>query len=155
MGLSDILVRNPMMVGKAPEKAQHVSIRRVLVVDDVPMNRKLMVRLLEGYCDETVQADDGALAVEAMRQSISGRKPFVLVLMDFQMPNMDGPTAASLMREMGYTGPIIGVTGNALASHSKTFVDGGANKVLSKPMVFSTLIAALTGRDLRLHPYTV
>eukprot|EP01036_Dinobryon_divergens_P062144 gene62144-biopygen47610 len=83
-------------------------------LDDAAMNRKMLCRLLEGRCDDTVEAEDGVIAVEKMRAAMETGSPFMMVLMDYQMPNMDGPTAAKMMREMGYEGPIIGVTGNTL-----------------------------------------
>ena len=51
------------------------------------------------------------------------------------------------MREMGYEGPIIGVTGNVLASHVETFVSHGANAVLPKPLVLNSLLRALEGEN--------
>ena len=54
-----------------------------------------------------------------------------MVLMDFEMPNMNGPTAACEMRAMGYTGVIIGVTGNALPA-DQLFQSKRADKVLIK-----------------------
>eukprot|EP01036_Dinobryon_divergens_P061951 gene61951-biopygen34590 len=103
----------------------------------------MLCRLLEGHCDSTEEAEDGDIAVEKMRRTLGEGKPFDLVLMDYQMPNMDGPTAAKRMREMGFTGPIIGVTGNVLASHVETFVNNGADRVLQKPFQFDELIAVL------------
>eukprot|EP01041_Mallomonas_annulata_P012181 gene12181-biopygen5948 len=50
------------------------------------------------------------------------------------MPVMDGPSAAKAMREMGFTGPIIGVTGNAIGADVKTYLSNGANEVLTKPL---------------------
>eukprot|EP00607_Mallomonas_marina_P010566 CAMPEP_0182422362 /NCGR_PEP_ID=MMETSP1167-20130531/8023_1 /TAXON_ID=2988 /ORGANISM="Mallomonas Sp, Strain CCMP3275" /LENGTH=685 /DNA_ID=CAMNT_0024600361 /DNA_START=527 /DNA_END=2584 /DNA_ORIENTATION=- len=117
--------------------------KRVLVVDDAPMNRRMLCRLLVGHCDGTIEAEDGGVAIEKMTQSIEEKNPFALVLMDYQMPNMDGPTAAKAIRELGYDGPIIGVTGNSLASHIDTFIQNGANRVCSKPLHFSTLLETL------------
>jgi len=117
--------------------------RVVLVVDDAPMNRKMLCRLLVGYCTRTIAVEDGLKGVEEMKQNIESKTPICLVLMDYQMPVMDGPSAANEMRGLGYTGPIIGVTGNALSSHVKTFTENGADRVLSKPLNFDALIQAL------------
>ena len=57
------------------------------------------------------------------------------ILMDFVMPNMDGPTATKALRAMGYNGVIIGVTGNQLSADIEHFLECGANKVLMKPLV--------------------
>ena len=70
--------------------------------------------------------------------------PYRVITMDFQMPNMDGPTATRIIREMGYRGPIIGVTGNALRTDTELFMASGANKVLTKPVVdFDAVLAAM------------
>jgi len=120
------------------EKSDEVT-RRVLVVDDVLMNRKMLCRLLEGRCDVIDIAEDGKLASEKVKRSINEGRPYDLVLMDYQMPNMDGPSAARTMRDLKYKGPIIGVTGNVLASHVENFKAHGANAVLYKPLDFDML----------------
>ena len=57
-----------------------------------------------------------------------------MVLMDYVMPNMEGPEAAHTMRELGYTGLIIGITGNVLPSDKARFISQGADIVLTKPV---------------------
>ena len=57
-----------------------------------------------------------------------------LILMDYQMPHMDGPTAIRRIRELGYQGQIVGLTGNVLGTEIETMRQAGANKVLSKPV---------------------
>ena len=109
------------------------------------MNRKMLCKLLEGYSNCIDTAENGAVAVEFVWRSMEEDIPFDLVLMDYQMPVMDGPSAAKAMREMGYKGPIIGVTGNVLASHVKTFVYHGANAVLPKPLDIDVLVQAVMG----------
>ena len=68
---------------------------------------------------------------EAMGQS--GNVPDI-ILMDFIMPHMDGPTATREIRSLGYKGLIIGVTGNALPADTESFLTHGANRVLVKPL---------------------
>jgi CheY-like chemotaxis protein len=55
------------------------------------------------------------------------------ILMDFMMPNLDGPSATKQIRDMGYKAPIFGVTGNGLQSDIDHFKAQGANKVFVKP----------------------
>jgi CheY-like chemotaxis protein len=59
--------------------------------------------------------------------------------MDYQMPNMDGPTSVKCMRDAGYNGLIIGVTGNALPADLKYFEDQGADNVITKPVRMSQI----------------
>ena len=55
------------------------------------------------------------------------------ILMDYQMPNMDGPTAIRAIRSLGYKGVVIGVTGNVMALDQQEMMAAGANDVLPKP----------------------
>jgi len=108
---------------------------RVLVVDDAPMNRKLLIRLLHSIGFSVIEeAIDGYAAVEATRRARESGHPFKLITMDFQMPNMDGPTATKRIREAGFTDPIIGVTGNGMPADIEHFKAQGANQVLIKPV---------------------
>ena len=73
--------------------------------------------------------------------SSTSTKPIVydLILMDYQMPHMDGPTAIRRIRELGYQGKIVGLTGNILGSEIETMQSSGANRVLSKPVKHAQL----------------
>jgi CheY-like chemotaxis protein len=87
---------------------------RILVVDDAATNRKLLSRLLERrghYCD---QGKDGQEAVQKVIESLKNGKPYDTILMDYEMPVMDGPTASKEIRALGCDSFIVGVTGNAL-----------------------------------------
>ena len=108
------------------------------------MNRKMQIIQLKGHCSRIVEAANGLEAVNQMRAAFDEGSIFDLVLMDYQMPVMDGPSAARAMREMGYEGPIIGVTGNVLAKDVATFVSKGADSVLSKPLHFNALLEAVS-----------
>jgi len=119
----------------------------VLIVDDVLMNRKMLCRLLEQDCDQLDTAADGLIAVELVKKSIIHEKPYDFVFMDYQMPNMDGPTAVKQMREIGYNRPVIGVTGNVLDTHIKTFLSHGANKIIEKPVNYNRLKAVMQELD--------
>eukprot|EP00607_Mallomonas_marina_P003928 CAMPEP_0182436828 /NCGR_PEP_ID=MMETSP1167-20130531/83851_1 /TAXON_ID=2988 /ORGANISM="Mallomonas Sp, Strain CCMP3275" /LENGTH=668 /DNA_ID=CAMNT_0024629417 /DNA_START=370 /DNA_END=2376 /DNA_ORIENTATION=- len=122
--------------------------KRVLVVDDAPINVKMLSRLIKECCDETKTAEDGSRAVEEMQISMDTNTTFDLVLMDYQMPVMDGPSAAKAMRAMGFKGPIIGVTGNALPQHFHTYIAHGANAVIQKPFKLEELRRVLKELDM-------
>jgi len=102
-----------------------------LVVDDSVPNRKMLCRVLANGGYECTQADNGSCAVELVGQGLTR---FQLVLMDFEMPIMNGPNAAEAMRKAGYTGLLIGITGNIMASDRTEFITAGANHVLNKPI---------------------
>ena len=119
--------------------------QRVLLVDDAALGLTILARLLNPYFDVVVKSENGSLAVEAMEHSIESLEPFDLVLMDYQMPVMDGPTSAREMRVMGYKGPIIGVTGNTLHHHVDTFMAHGVDAVLFKPLRLGILMETIRG----------
>ena len=73
----------------------------------------------------------------------SSAKAYSAILMDFVMPNMDGPTATKEIRSLGYTAPIFGVTGNTLDSDVGHFLQNGANRVLAKPFDINAFNAAM------------
>jgi CheY-like chemotaxis protein len=124
----------------------------VLLVDDSSLSRKMMRMCLGDKFDEILEADDGVQAVELVEERMaSGSAPDV-ILMDFMMPNMDGPTATNEIRSLGYRGIIIGVTGNTLPHDIHTFLSSGANEVLAKPVEVKTVDKALKGRSLVTYP---
>ena len=109
----------------------------VLVVDDSSLNRKMLCKLLLTVKCSMEEADDGLKAVEKvqarMAENTGLNRMYDVILMDFVMPNMDGPTATHKIRALGYSGPILGVTGNTLESDVKHFMLCGANAVIPKP----------------------
>ena len=89
----------------------------ILVVDDSRLNRKMLIKCLRADNHECSECEDGLEAVAAVKERINhangGKgKPYDVILMDFVMPNMDGPTATREIRALGYTSLIFGVTGN-------------------------------------------
>jgi len=120
-----------------------VSHLRILVVDDVASNRKILTRILtrRGYeCDTAV---DGVDCLKMMETTAADH--YCCIMMDFQMPNMNGPEATRRIREMGFKSlKIIGVTGNVMSGDVDYFLESGANHVLEKPLnieLFDALMA--------------
>lgn len=112
---------------------------RVLVVDDVLSNRKLLARLLsrEGHICE--QAEDGEVAVRLVLEAIEHGSPYDAILMDYEMPRMNGPAAAQEIRRLGIDVHIVGVTGNMLPVDVQHYRACGADAVLGKPLKMSDL----------------
>lgn len=108
----------------------------VLVVDDSSLNRKMLRKIfLSSGCD-CDDAYDGLCAIEKVKERMNrteGKKSYDAILMDFVMPNMNGPTSTEEIRKLGYKGLIFGVTGNYLDSDVTYFLRKGADAVLSKP----------------------
>jgi len=120
---------------------------RVLIVDDVPMNRKMLKRLLTSRFYECEEAENGQQAVDMVREAMVAGMSYDMITMDYQMPVMDGVTATCSIRKLGYTGHIVGVTGNALAEDVDCFLSKGANIVLTKPLSIVKLDEYLSNVD--------
>lgn len=112
----------------------------ILVVDDSMSNRKLLMRTLSKMGHRCVGAEDGAVAVRMVRESMKSN-PFDSVLLDFEMPIQNGPSAAAEIRSMGCDTCIVGVTGNVLAEDVQHFQQMGADEVLPKPLSMPNLEA--------------
>jgi signal transduction histidine kinase/ActR/RegA family two-component response regulator len=111
----------------------------VLIVDDATSNRKLLRRLLENRGHTCDEAEDGHVAVEMVQQAADKKKPYDMVLLDYEMPIMNGPTAAMEIRKIGSDAFVIGITGNMMAEDVAYFKSKGANAVLPKPFRISSL----------------
>jgi signal transduction histidine kinase/FixJ family two-component response regulator len=121
-----------------PQQAPAVataSASKILLAEDNPTNQIVAVGLLRkiGYHDVTVTAN-GREAVD-----LALATPFGAILMDCQMPVMDGYEATRLLRERGCTTPVIALTANASAGEAQACVAAGMNAYLSKPVTQSVL----------------
>ena len=113
----------------------------VLVAEDNLINQRVVCTMLELGGHSFSIAQDGAEAVAAVQ-----RETFDLVLMDVQMPNMDGPTATRAIRDLGgvYAEiPIVALTANAMPGDAERYRAAGMNFYLSKPFSPDELSAAL------------
>ena len=120
-------------------QAQRLRGKRVLVVDDVEVNRQVASEWLHRAGIEVAQASDGAQAVTAVRD---GR--FDAVLMDVQMPGMDGFAATREIRRMGRLRlPIVAMTANAMAEDRRQCLEAGMDDHLGKPVQPEQLFASL------------
>lgn len=115
--------------------------RRVLLVEDNPLNRHVALALLEKCGCQTQVACDGDEALTAVH-----REPFDLVLMDCHMPNVDGFEATRRIRALGGTVgqvPIVALTASALAEDLSHCREAGMDDVLTKPLTLVALRQAL------------
>lgn len=114
--------------------------RRLLVVDDVDLNRELVAALLAPHGYKVDQAADGAEAVNAVKSA-----DYDLVLMDVQMPGMDGLTATRAIRAMSDYAklPIVAMTAQALPAQIAACHEAGMDDYLAKPITPAALFAAV------------
>ncbi len=127
--------------------AQSVTLRgkRVLLVDDVPINRLIVVDLLEGTGLEIDEASDGREALDIFDSSPEGR--YSIIFMDVQMPEMDGYEAAQAIRKLARDDarnvPIVAMTANAFREDVEKALAHGMNAHLAKPLEYERLMALL------------
>jgi signal transduction histidine kinase/ActR/RegA family two-component response regulator len=128
--------------GQEPEMAD-IAGARVLLAEDHPTNQKVVQLILESVGVTPVIVENGALALERLKA-----EPFDVVLMDMQMPELDGLSATTLLRaHERATGtrrtPVIMLTANALDEHVRASLEAGADAHLSKPIRALALIEAI------------
>lgn len=108
---------------------------RVLVADDNSTNIEVVSRMLklEDVYDVTI-AKDGQEAYDLVKATMEKNEAFDVIFMDVQMPNLDGLQSTRLIREMGYTSPIVALTAFSEESNVKECIDSGMDEFLAKPI---------------------
>lgn len=114
---------------------------RVLLVEDNPVNLLIGVAMLEQWGIDVTHCGDGRSAIEAVRAAANEHRPYALVLMDLQMPEMGGIEAArELRRQFGPQElPVIALTAAALVSERESALEAGMNDFLTKPLEAAVL----------------
>ena len=123
----------------------------ILLAEDHPMNRAVVEAILGIFDVELTSVENGQAAVDAFTSD-----SYDIVLMDLQMPVMDGLTAIREIRRIESEGkrartPILAVTANAMTSHVSASMDAGADHYISKPILPDSLINAIEGAAGRLQ----
>ncbi|MDG2021568.1 MAG: ATP-binding protein [Phycisphaerales bacterium] len=114
---------------------------RVLLAEDGPDNRRLIGHLLGRLGAHVVAVENGQEAVDAVQKSRD--RPFDLVILDMQMPILDGYEAASQLRNAGNDVPILALTANAMPGDRMVCLEAGCNDYLSKPVRRDDLAASI------------
>ena len=137
------LLTNPVPKTKEPEKREWIyNGKRILLVEDNELNQEIAQTILEdaGFMVET--ANDGVEAVKKMEQAVPGQ--YDLILMDIQMPVMNGYEAAKQIRSLKNretaSVPIVAMTANAFEEDREKSYEAGMNGYLAKPVSAEALI---------------
>ncbi len=113
----------------------------ILLTDDDPVNLEVISSILESMEFNVELANNGAEALELVEKK--GNHYYDLVLMDIQMPVMDGYTTTRKLRDFGFSSPIIALSAHVYSDANSAALEAGMDDYLSKPVQMETLNAAL------------
>ncbi|WP_461255179.1 ATP-binding protein [Treponema sp. R80B11-R83G3] len=121
---------------------------KILVVDDVDTNLYVARGLMSPYGLSIETAKSGFELIDKIKTGAI----YDIIFLDHFMPKMDGIEAVKIIREMGYTNPVIALTANAIVGQSEVFLDNGFDGVISKPIDTRELDATLNRLVRDKHP---
>lgn len=113
----------------------------ILLTDDDPVNLEVISSILESMDFNVELAHNGAETLKQVEQK--GKQYFDLILMDIQMPVMDGYTTTQKLRDIGFTAPIIALSAHVYSDANSDALEAGMDDYLSKPVQMDTLSATL------------
>jgi CheY-like chemotaxis protein len=116
---------------------------RVLLAEDGPDNQRLVSFILKKAGAEVTVAPNGQFAVDEALAARDASRPFDVILMDMQMPVLDGYAATKQLRDSGYDGAIVALTAHAMKGDSQKCLDAGCDDYCAKPIERSRLINAV------------
>jgi PAS domain S-box-containing protein len=116
---------------------------RILLAEDGPDNQRLIAYLLRKAGAEVTVVENGQRAVAAALAACAEHQSFGVVLMDMQMPVMDGYEASALLRARGYQGSIVALTAHAMASDREKCLAAGCDDYVAKPVDRRKLVQAI------------
>ncbi|WP_339683257.1 response regulator [Gimesia maris] len=119
---------------QSEEQALSLKGKKILLAEDGPDNQKLISFILKKAGAEVTVAENGEAARQAAMRAMEIGLLYDVILMDMQMPILDGYGATRILREQGYSGPIISLTANAMEGDREKCISVGCNEHLTKPI---------------------
>jgi CheY-like chemotaxis protein len=146
---SRFVLELPMILAQKPEPdsgTERVVVssqtnRRILVAEDSKPNQLVVTAMLERNGFEVDVANSGTEACAWVKKKGRGDSAYGLILMDVQMPGMDGTEATRWIRNNGYDMPIIALTAKAFTEDEKKCLDAGMNDFMTKPVNYGALLS--------------
>lgn len=144
---SEIEMRPSSTVGSPLPASEQPLTGRILLVEDTLVNQRLIRHILTGKGATVDVAENGRLAVDMALRTFRplpeepAVAPYDVILMDMQMPELDGYAATHLLREKGYAGPIVALTAHAMADDRRACLEAGCNDHITKPIDRERLFA--------------
>jgi CheY-like chemotaxis protein len=117
--------------------------RRILLVEDGFDNQRLIAHVLRKGGAEVAVAENGQVAVDLALAATPAGSSFDIILMDIQMPVMDGYEATKRLRSAGCVTPIIALTAHSMAEHRQKCLDAGCDDYMTKPFDCAMLLKRL------------
>jgi signal transduction histidine kinase/ActR/RegA family two-component response regulator/HPt (histidine-containing phosphotransfer) domain-containing protein len=118
---------------------------RVLLAEDGADNRRLIAAMLTQAGAQVDCVDNGADAVKRAQEAQAAGRPYHVVLMDMQMPVLDGYSATRQLRQASYDGAIVALTAHATTADRQRCLDAGCDEYASKPVARAELLAVVAG----------
>ncbi|CAG0994573.1 two-component system, sensor histidine kinase [Phycisphaerales bacterium] len=140
------MINSPEEAVADPEPEAHPSLTQrlngnVLLVEDGPDNQRLISFLLRKAGANVELADDGEAGIEATLAAARAGRAFDLILMDMQMPRMDGYEATRTLRQSGVSTPIVALTAHAMSGDREKCLAAGCDEYIRKPIQRGTMLA--------------
>ncbi|MFG0249187.1 MAG: ATP-binding protein [Phycisphaeraceae bacterium JB051] len=147
---------NKQMEGKQTMSTPQSSVGtiRVLLAEDGPDNQNLISLVLKMASMKVDIAENGQIAYDMATQAEQQGNPYHVILMDMQMPVLDGLAATQKLRQSGYTGKIISLTANAMESDRKRCLDAGCDDYTCKPINREKLVQIVVEHATASHAAT-
>jgi ammonium transporter, Amt family len=147
---SEVCIKNPADAATHPldrDEANPSAVgslaARILLAEDCPDNQRLVSRVLQKAGADVVVVENGHEAVQTAMAGQDQGRPFDVILMDMQMPLLDGYDATRRLRDYGYRRPIVALTANAMRDDREKCLAAGCDDFVTKPINFRHLIATL------------
>ncbi|MBT4863850.1 MAG: response regulator [Planctomycetaceae bacterium] len=113
---------------------------RLLLAEDGPANQRLISYILRKSGAKVTVAENGQIAIDKVQAANAAGAAFDVILMDIQMPEMDGYAATRQLRQQGYAGPILALTAHAMPDDRQKCLDAGCDDFSTKPIDRTKLI---------------